>query len=331
MSLAALDRLEDAFDATTALLAPVDGAQWLRLAVVAFFVGGLSGASGGAQVGQGGDAVWTLGGLPGSGVAAALVVALAAVAVLVALVVLYVGSVMEFVLVAALETRTVSIRDRFGAWRWPGTRLFGFRLALVAAVVLLVGAAAGLGLLLQGPGLRVLALLFAVPVALVVVPVALLVNGLTTVFVVPVMYAERCGVLDGWRRLWPWLRAEPWETLAYVGLSAVFALAGGTAVATVVGIVGAVLAVPVVAVGLALVVSGAPLLVTAAVLVPLLVVVGLAVAALAAVVRVPVLVYLRHYALFVLGDLGGPDLLAAVREATDAPPPGVHEDATEAA
>jgi hypothetical protein len=168
MSLAALDRLEDAFDATTALLVPVDGAQWLRLAVAAFFIGGLGGVSGGTQVG-GGDVVGGLGSLPGLAapdsvgpelVGVGLVVlGLIAAAALLGLAVLYVGSVMEFVLLAALETRTVSLRDRFGVWRWPGTRLFCFRLALFAGVALLVAGAAGLGLLLQGPGLRVLALL----------------------------------------------------------------------------------------------------------------------------------------------------------------------------
>ncbi len=333
MSLAALDRLEDAFDATTALLVPVDGAQWLRLAVAAFFIGGLGGVSGGTQVG-GGDVVGGLGSLPGLAapdsvgpelVGVGLVVlGLAAAAALLGLAVLYVGSVMEFVLLAALETRTVSLRDRFGVWRWPGTRLFCFRLALFAGVALLVAGAAGLGLLLQGPGLRVLALLFAVPVAIVVVPLGLLVNGLTTVFVVPTMYVDRCGVLAGWRRLWPRLRAAPWETLAYICLS----VAGWTAIATAVGLVAAALVVPVGVAGIALVVGGAPAVVTLAVLVPLLVSLGLVVAALAAVFRVPVLVYLRHYALFVLADLDGPDLLTGVREATDVRPPGEYGDAS---
>ncbi len=337
MSLAALDRLEDAFDATTALLVPVDGAQWLRLAVAAFFIGGLGGVSGGTQVG-GGDVVGGLGSLPGLAapdsvgpelVGVGLVVlGLAAAAALLGLAVLYVGSVMEFVLLAALETRTVSLRDRFGVWRWPGTRLFCFRLALFAGVALLVAGAAGLGLLLQGPGLRVLALLFAVPVAIVVVPLGLLVNGLTTVFVVPTMYVDRCGVLAGWRRLWPRLRAAPWETLAYICLSVVFSVAGGTAIATAVGLVAAALVVPVGVAGIALVVGGAPAVVTLAVLVPLLVSLGLVVAALAAVFRVPVLVYLRHYALFVLADLDGPDLFAGVREATDVRPPGEYGDAS---
>lgn len=341
MSLAALDRLEDALDATTALLTPVDGAQWLRLAVVAFFVGGVSGLSGSAQVGGSGETLGGLGALPGLlaphrialdpfGLGLGpLVLGLVAVAVLVWLAVLYVGSVLEFVLVAALETRSVALRDRFGVWRWPGSRLFGFRLALFAAVALLVAAAAALGLLLQGPGIRVLALLFAVPVALVAVPLALLVDGLTTVFVVPVMYDERCGVLAGWRRLWPRLRAAPWETLAYVAVSVVLSVTGQTVVATVVGVVAAVLVLPVGAVGVALVVAGAPGVVTFVVLAPLVLAVGLAVAALAAVVRVPVLVYLRHYALFVLADLDGPDLLAAARQATDARPPGRHGAAGE--
>ncbi|MFC7176725.1 DUF7544 domain-containing protein [Halosegnis marinus] len=44
MPLSATERLDDALDATLDLLTPFDAGRWLRLAVVAFFVGGLGGA-----------------------------------------------------------------------------------------------------------------------------------------------------------------------------------------------------------------------------------------------------------------------------------------------
>ncbi|MFC7176726.1 DUF7544 domain-containing protein [Halosegnis marinus] len=285
---------------------------------------------------SGGDLLGGLGGLGGVvadlggrglNIELLVVAAVALFALLLALAFLYVGSVMEFVLVAALERREVSVREPFGTHRGRGARLFGFRLALFALVVLLVGGAVALGFALQGPGPRLLALLLAVPVALVVVPVVLLVHGLTTVFVVPAMYAERCGVLDGWRHVLPDLRANPGETAAYVLFSVVLSAIGATTIATVVGIIAAVLVLPVGALGLLVgaFTGGIGLVVLA----PLFLVVGLAVAAVAAVLRVPVLVYLRHYALFVLADLSDTDLLAGAREATGAAPPGL-DDANDA-
>lgn len=44
-------------------------------------------------------------------------------------------------------------------------------------------------------------LLLLIPVVILVATAAGLVNGFTTVFIVPVMVLEDCGVLAGWRRL----------------------------------------------------------------------------------------------------------------------------------
>lgn len=321
MSLAALDRLEDAFDATKGFLLPFDAGTWVRLALMAFFVGGTGGwFSSGFNTGGGGNGGTGGGGIPIDRIGDAfdpflttriglLVVVLVAIAILVGLLFLYVGSVMEFVLVEALVTREAVVRERFSARRWQGTLLFVFRLVLGLVVLLFVGAAVALGLALQGPGIRVLALLLAIPVLLVVGLVAAVVNGFTTVFVVPIMLEDRCGVLDGWRRLWPALTDQLDEFGVYLVLSVVLGGIGGTLVATVVGLVGLVLFLPVGLLGVAALLSGGgPVLLL---LVPVVVVVGLALAAIGAVVSVPVLTFLRYYALLVLGDTTEYDLLGA--------------------
>jgi hypothetical protein len=329
MSYAAADRLDDALDATLTFLRPFDAGRWLRLAVIAFFVGGLGGVSASGQSGvdfTGGDPIRVIDGLlvgiGGRGLNLALIAAavVALLAVVLGVVFLYVGSVMEFVLVTALERREVSVREPFAARRWQGTKLFGFRLALFAATALVVAAAAGVGFLLQGPGGRFLPVLFGLPVLFVALPVALLVNGLTTVFVVPTMYDRRCGVLDGWRATLPRLREQLGETAVYVLFSVVLSVIGATTIATVVGIVGTLLVLPVGVLGLGLgVLTGGGIALV--ILAPLLLAVGLAVAALAAVLRVPVLVFLRYYALLVLADLTDVDLLAETRAATEVAPP----------
>ncbi|WP_255198637.1 DUF7544 domain-containing protein [Halorarius litoreus] len=329
MALSATQRLDDAFDATKALLLPFDASTWVRLAVMVFFIGGLGGGlSGGSNVGGGGGTGGVdAGGVPspdrlldgfqplfGPGIGL-LVVALVVVGLLVGLLFLYVGSVMEFVFVEALVTREAVVRERFSARRWQGTRLFGFRIVLFLLVAALVGAAAALGLALQGPGIRVLAVLFAIPVLLVVGLVAAVINGFTTVFVVPIMLEERCGVLAGWRQLRPAIRAQLDEFGVYLLLSVILGAIGGMFVATVVGIVGVVLFLPVGLLGFAaLVAGGGPALVL---LVPVVFVVLLALGAIGAVVSVPVVTYLRYYALLVLGDTTDYDLLG-VAESSDA-------------
>lgn len=321
MSLSAIQRLDDAVDATTALLLPFDAGRWVRLAVMAFFVGGVGGGLSGSVDGVGGDGGdgGGGGGIPpldqfldgfrsvvGPNITP-LIVALVAVALLVGIVFFYVASVMEFVFVEALVTREAVVRERFAARRWQGTRLFGFRVALFLVVAVLVAVLVALGLALRGPGIRVLAVVFAVPVLLVAGLVAAVVNGFTTVFVVPIMLEQRCGVLAGWRRLRPAISEQLDEFGVYLLLSVVLGAAGGTLVATVVGVVGVVLFLPVGVLGLAAFLAGGGL--AFLLLVPIVFVVLLALGAIGAVVSVPVVTYLRYYALFVLGDTTEYDLL----------------------
>lgn len=322
MTLHATAAIEDAYEATRSLLLPFRARRWVVLAVMALFVGGFGSVGGNVSMGDGGP---TDGGFPGVDFPAdafpyvgALVVALAVLALLVGLAVLLVGSVMEFVLVEALATREARIRGRFGDHVGDGLRLFGFRLALAVVFLVVLGAAVALGFALQGPGIRVLAVVFAIPVVLLLGGFLAVVNGFTTVFVVPVMLAEDRGVLDAWGRFWETLSGEWAEYGAYLLLSVALSLVGAALVGTVVGVVAAVVLLPLGALGLlglfAALAGGVPLLALVVIL-PLVVVALALLLAVAAVVRVPVVVYLRYYALFVLGatdpDL---DLVADLRE-----------------
>ncbi|QLG60369.1 hypothetical protein HUG12_00810 [Halorarum salinum] len=142
------------------------------------------------------------------------------VVVLLGSLLLLVGSIMEFVLVESLRNEEVLVRRYWGdRWR-QGVRLFGFRLVVrllvlgslaVLAALVVVPAAVGGG---PGPGapvggVGVLAVLLLLPTFLVLALVVGLVDGFTTVFVVPVIVLEGVGVLDGWRRLWPTIVAHP--------------------------------------------------------------------------------------------------------------------------
>jgi hypothetical protein len=327
VSLYALDDVPDAVEATRALLLPVDRGRWLRLALVVFFVGG-GGVTGQLSngVSQGSsDPASSAGGVPSlDGPDLLLVGGLVAAAVVVVLALLFVGAVMEFVLVESLRRETVTVR-RYWRDHWRrGARLFGFRAALGLATLALAGGVLAValapGLLGVGAASAVL-LLLAVPVALAVLVVSALVGGFTTAFVVPVMLAEDRGVVAAWRRFWPVLSGAWRQYLAYAAASFVLRLGLGLLTTVVTLLAAVVLAVPlglVAAVGLALalVVGGVGSPVGWAVVALAAVVFVLSLVAVSLLAAVPVRTFLRYYALFVLGDTAEPfDLVAERRRA----------------
>ncbi|ESP87458.1 DUF7544 domain-containing protein [Candidatus Halobonum tyrrellensis] len=333
MSLYALDNLDDALDATRGLLTPVDRTTWAKLAFVTLFVAG-PGGTGGFQYTSGGGTADPGGGpgvgLPDVGVEVwTLVAAVVGVAVLFALAFGFVGSVMEFVLVESLRTRRVTVRD-YWRRRWrQGLRLFGFRLAvglLVVGGTLLLAAPFLLPLVggggFDGASLALVVLLL--PVFVVFTVAVGLVDGFTTAFVVPVMVLDDRGVLAGWRRLWPTITAHWTQYLAYAVVSFFLSLVGGVVVAVAAGVLALALLIPfglLFALGVGLFALVEPVGVVTLVVVGVLY--ALAVVAAAAVAGMPVQVYLRYYALLVLGDVDPrldliPDQRAAVRDADPA-------------
>ncbi|MEF8857211.1 MAG: hypothetical protein V5A16_07315 [Haloplanus sp.] len=308
--------LEDARDATEALLRPVDRGRWLRLALIALFVGVGGGAPTGGNVnvpsgGGGGGGTppeMPAPSIPDAGSVAAVLLAVAALIVLLAILWSVVGAVMEFVLIVGLRDREVSIREPFRANVRPGLRLFGFRLVLGLGSLLVIGlpllAVFGLGISVS-PAI----LLFLVPLVMVFGVVALIsaiVLGLTTDFVVPTMLTEERGVLDSWRRLWPALRAEGKQTALYVVAKFVLGIAVSLAVSLVVLLAALVVAIPFALVGgalfLATSAAGATTVgwVIVGVLVALFVLVMIGIGL---IVQVPALTFVRYYSLSVLGRL----------------------------
>jgi hypothetical protein len=345
MALHAVDDLGDALAATRAFLFPFDAGRWLRLAVVAFFVGGVgsNAPTTGFQSGGGGSVdPGDVGTVPPElrGEVVTLIIAVVATLVALGLLFGFVGSVMQFVLVRSLRDEEVHVRRYFrDHWR-AGARLFGFEIGLVllalAAVVLPVLAllfATG-GLAAGGPGRVFGLILLLIPLVFVVAVLFSLIDGFTTFFVVPVMLLEGGGVLASWGRFSRTLRAEWKEYLVFAVLTFVLTLVVATGVGFVVGIVALVVFGPLVLFGLAgVVTAGAPGglgAVSLPVLVALVAVGLLAlllVVAVAALVQVPVVTYFRYYALLVLGDTDAdldliPERRRAVRAGSGGGPSG---------
>ena len=340
MSLAALNDITDAVEATKRFLTPFDRVRWFRLAVVMFFVGGAGLSFPGTPTtgfGGGGDAPGpTPGGPAGPDITprltpelVALILGVVAVGVVVFLLYSVVGATMEFAFVAALRDEEVRLRRSVRRYWRRGLRLFGFRLAVwvvtitaVAAVVLGAGAALG-GWPPTGwsDGTILAVVLLAIPVFVLAALVVGTLLGFTTVFVVPVMLAEDRGVLSAWRRFWGTLTAEPLEFLAYLVLAFLLGIAVSIAVGFLLVLLVIALAVPFLIVGapigLALAAAGGGTAAGAVILV-LVLLYGLLVFVGALLIQVPFQTFLRYYALFVLGDANPefdviPDARAAVR------------------
>ncbi|MFC4407714.1 DUF7544 domain-containing protein [Haloarchaeobius iranensis] len=317
MSLHAVDELDDAIDVTKGLLLPFDLRHWLKLALVVLFVsGGARFPSYAFNFAQPSGTV-DAGGIVEEGLLLPAVIALVALVVGFFLLFGVVGAAMEFVFVEALVSGEVRIRRHFREYWRRGLRLFGFRLAVTLPMLLVVVGlvAAFLFPVLAGNGveLGLILLLAAIPLLFVLAFVVGIVNGFTSVFVVPVMLADDCGVLDGWRTLWPSITDETVEYIGFAVINYVIRLVSGTAAAMVLGVTALVLLLPaaLVVFAVAEVLSATSGLLVAATFVVVGTVYVAALFAVWAVVLVPVESYHRYHALLVLGDiLPGYDLVA---------------------
>ncbi|SEV93481.1 DUF7544 domain-containing protein [Halobacterium jilantaiense] len=235
----AVDALDEAFAETRDLLLPFDLGAWLRLAVITAFAGLSAPQTPTFSAEAPPEAVveFTREYTVGEFVAAFALLGAALVAA--AAVVAAVGAVMEFVLVDVARSRDVRVATPFRRWLGAGLRLLGFRLAVVFAGLLAVAlvVAPVAAALLVGPVAWLALLVVTVPLAAVVGAASAVASEFTTAFVVPLMVDDGVGVVAGWRRLWPEVRADWRQFGVYVLVKAVLlfgaSLALGFAVAVV--------------------------------------------------------------------------------------------------
>ena len=259
------------------LFKPFRIAQWTKLAFVGLLAGEL-GANGCNRSAfqfpsHPGGAPST--GNPGSlGLDPALLAALAglmAAAIIAALaigiILMYVGSVMRFVLFDSIIARECHIR-----WSWsrrlgPGWRYFVWKLLYIllamAGIAVLVGIPVALAFAkgwLREPKEHLPALvsggiiLFLVFLIFVVATAVIFV--LTKDFVVPQMALENVDAIEGWRRLWPMMRAEKGAYAAYVVMKIVLALVASILIGIATLILGLIIVLPSIALGLLAVLTG---------------------------------------------------------------------------
>ncbi|WP_250988067.1 DUF7544 domain-containing protein [Methanoculleus oceani] len=298
----AFSRLDGALQRTKSLLWPINWGVWLRLALIALFVGG--GVSfpntSGYDFGEGDLPPGFEGALPGI---ATVVVVLILVVLVLALLWWLVGAAMQFVFVDMLRTGDIHIRRFLGERFGKGVRLFLFQvvltLVLVLAMVALIAMVVGFG----GPGVGVAAplmILAFIPIILVAALLFGIVFLLTTDFVVPIMIHEDCGVIEGWQRLIGLISANFWQIVVYVVTRLVLGLIAGIVQAILVILALVVIAIPFVLIGIVLLAAvQANYVLLLVLLIPYLVI-AIPVALL---IAVPFVTFFRYYGLLVLEGL----------------------------
>lgn len=311
MSWYAIEAVDDALTATRRFLFPVELGTWLRLAIVAFFVGGGATTPPGGFTSTFSDSGRFPGIDPGMGpgtfvpsdqflwILAAIVIA----AVVLGLVFALISATMQFVLVDAVVAREISVRRFFRRRFGKGLRLFGFHVGVGLLIAAIVAALVG-PVVLAGGGPALWLLLLAVPVFFLLALVVGVVFQLTIDFVVPVMIAREVGVLDAWRTLWPTLREQLGQTAIYVVVRWVLSLAAAILVGIVTSVIGLVVGIVVfLPIGLATFAAGGPGMVTLAILAAVGTVLLAGFLALMAIVQAPIQTYLRYFSLLVLAEL----------------------------
>ncbi|HUA14973.1 MAG TPA: hypothetical protein VMG31_06730 [Verrucomicrobiae bacterium] len=285
MPITAVDSITPAVEhAKQQLFKPFRIAQWTKLAFVGLLAGELGsngcnrsnfhvpvhpGAPPNIEFPHGGFPHLEFPSVPGvdHAMLAAFIVAAIVAGLAIGVILMYVSSVMRFVLFDSIIARECHLRwswsRRLGAgWRYFVWKL-GYLLLTFAAVVVIVAIPLSLAfaagwfrepkehlppLILWGAFVFAAFLVFIVATSLILV--------LTKDFVIPQMALENIDVMEGWRRLWPMMKAEKGAYAAYIVMKIVLAIVAAilTGIATV--ILGVIIAIPSMMLGLLAVITG---------------------------------------------------------------------------
>jgi hypothetical protein len=249
--LNAVDAISPAFNLMKAdLFSPVRWGFWVRIGILGFFTGEMS-AGGGCNFNV--PANWRTHhqnqfAAPSLFAAAppfghwdphALIAALPfifGVALIVGLILMYIGSVFRFTLFEAILNGQISIRDAWERWQQQGTRFFVFRLLLGLAFLCIVGIVAltviamvGVGSFTHNPGAMgagaILGIIFGFLALFLFAIPFILVYLFAKDFAVPVMALEGTTFGEAWRKVWAMVKNEPGSTAGYVGMKIVLSIA----------------------------------------------------------------------------------------------------------
>jgi len=275
LAISAVDTITPAFQHTKRqLFQPFRFGQWSRLA----FVGLLAG-----ELGSGGSSKFptSLPRSPGSSghglgeifpkidpaLLAGLIAFLLVAAFIFVILMMYISSVMRFILFDSVVAKQCEIRQGWRRRQAPGWKYFlwqlGFMFATIGGFVLLAGIPLAFAFALgwfNAPREHVLGLILGgivwLPFLLLFFFVAAVVHVLTKDFVVPQMALEGIGAVEGWRRLWPMIQLEKSGYALYVLMKIVLAIGASILVAVASVILILLIGIPTAGLGIIAVLAG---------------------------------------------------------------------------
>lgn len=306
MSWYAIDTLEDAYEASKEFLFPFDKWTWLKLALIAFFVGSGFGNPT-SFTNFGGPTPENGGTQPTPEISIAVILFVVAILLVIGLIFGLISSVMQFVLYDSLRNREVKILRYFTRHLWNGVQLLLFQIAVGIAIIAPIVLVALLLFGVFGP-VGLVGLFLLIPVFILLFILFALVHGFTVDFVVPVMMVREEGIITAWRSYWPNLK-EDWKQYGvYVLMKLVLSIAVGIIVFLALMAGAILLLLPFAVVALVIIAAAGGFdpsawgAATLAALVLLGAVYLLILLVYSLLVQVPVMTYFRYYALMVLGD-----------------------------
>ncbi len=323
--LNAVDAISPAFQlAKVNLFKPFRWSFWWRVALLGLFTGEMS-SGGGCNFNipsnwpprQGGDQHLALLSRPFPNIDPhmlwVLIPTLIVAGTVLMLVLVYVSSVLRFVLLEAVLNGQIRIREAWERWNDQGVRYFGFQLALMfvffalaAAIFIpfvlitglsaIKGGSAGLGAAVGAVFLFFLAFL------LLLIPY-MAVHVLAKDFAVPVMALEGTTFGQAWRKVWSMVKGEFGSVLGYFGMKIVLTIGAGVIFGIIGAIVLIVILLPVGGAGFLAVLAGKSAglgwnLYTITLAVCLGIIVVLIVLSVIALISVPVAMFFPAYALY---------------------------------
>lgn len=277
MPISATDTIALAFEHTKRqLFQPFRIWQWTRLAVVGLLAGE-AGSSGrfsfptNFNIPQQHDSSQQFlpGGLPhiNPAILGTLILVLVVTSLVFVIVLLYISSVMRFILFDSVLTKECHIRDGWSRRQKPGWDYFLWQLGYMVVVLVGLAVLAGIPALyayskgwFHEPSDHVAALVLGGVVVFCLLFVffaaAILIQVLTKDFVVPQMALEGIDAIEGWRRLWPMMQQEGSRYAGYIGMKILLAIGASIVVGIAGLIIVLIIAVPAVAVTLAAIFAG---------------------------------------------------------------------------
>lgn len=280
MPISAVDAITPAFQHTRQqLLQPFRASQWAKLGLVGLLAGELSSGGGGCNPTafqmphpnhtQRFVDLGLPNGLPNIDpmLYASLIAVLIVTGLVFMVLFLYVNSVMRFVLFDSVVNRECRIWESWVRRQGPGRRYFVWQILLflswMVGLTILIGIPAGFAFVvgwLRDPKEHMIPLILGGMalffVVMVFVVLQLLIHVMTKDFVVPQMALEGIGAIEGWRRLWPQVKAEKGGYAVYIVMKIVLAIGAAVVLGVVSAIIMLVILIPVGGLGAIAVIAG---------------------------------------------------------------------------